>query len=185
MFRGYSLYSFISLIKDFILTKLFYSKCRIVRFPFYTRNEKQINFGKNLTTGRGNRIDAFSFKTNDEVIIFGDNCQINDYCHIAATERITFGNNVLIASKVYITDHDHGDTSLESLKINPINRPIISKPVVIEDNVWIGEGAMILKGVNIGKNSIVAAGAVVTRDVPSFSVVVGVPARIIRTLLNE
>ena len=185
MFRGYSLYSFISLIKDLFLTKLLYPKCRIIRFPFYTRNEKQIEFGKNFTTGRGNRIDAFSFKTNEKVIIFGDNCQINDYCHIAGAEKIKLGNNVLIASKVYITDHDHGDTSLDSLKMNPINRPIVSKPVMIEDDVWIGEGAMILKGVTIGKNSIVAAGAVVTKDIPPFSIAAGVPAKILRTYSNE
>ncbi|WP_151950598.1 DapH/DapD/GlmU-related protein [Aliarcobacter butzleri] len=185
MFRGYSLYSFITLIKDLFLTKMLYPKCRIIRFPFYTRNEKQIMFGKNFTAGRGNRIDAFSFKTNEKVIVFGDNCQINDYCHIAAAENIKFGNNVLVASKVYITDHDHGDTSLESLKSIPINRPILSKSVSIEDNVWIGEGAMILKGVTIGKNSIVAASAVVTKNVPPFSVVAGIPAKIIRTLENE
>lgn len=185
MFRGYSLYSFITLIKDLLLTKLFYPKCRIIRFPFYARNEKQIEYGKNFTTGRGNRIDALSFRTNKNVIIFGDNCQINDYCHIAAAEKVEFGNNVLIASKVYITDHDHGDTSLESLKMNPIDRPLFSKPVLIEDNVWIGENAMILKGVTIGKNSIVAAGAVVTKNVPPFSIVAGIPAKIIRTLVNE
>ncbi|MFV0563951.1 DapH/DapD/GlmU-related protein [Malaciobacter mytili] len=185
MLRGYSLYSFITLIKDLFLTKLFYPKCRIIRFPFYTRNEKQIKFGENFTTGRGNRIDAFSFKTDEKVIIFGDNCQINDYCHIAATEMIKLGNNVLIASKVYITDHDHGDTSLDSLKMNPINRPIVSKPVMIEDDVWIGEGAMVLKGVTIGKNSVVAAGAVVTKSIPPFSIVGGVPAKILRTYSNE
>lgn len=181
MLRGYSLYSLIILIKDLFLTKILYSKCRIIRFPFYTRNEKQIQFGKNFTTGRGNRIDAFSFKTNKKVIIFGDDCQINDYCHIASVEMIKLGNNVLIASKVYITDHDHGDTSFNSLKMNPIDRPIISKPVVIEDNVWIGEGAMILKGVLIGKNSVIAAGSVVTKDIPPFSVVAGVPAKIIKS----
>ena len=185
MFRGYSLYSFITLIKDLFLTKMLYPKCRIIRFPFYTRNEKQIMFGKNFTAGRGNRIDAFSFKTNEKVIVFGDDCQINDYCHIAATEMIKFGDNVLIASKVYITDHDHGDTSFDSLKMKAIDRPIISKPVVVEDNVWIGEGVMILKGVTIGKNSVVAAGAVVTKNIPPFSIVGGVPAKIIRTYSNE
>jgi lipopolysaccharide O-acetyltransferase len=185
MFRGYSLYSFITLIKDLFLTKLLYPRCRIVRFPFYTRNEKQIEFGKNFTTGRGNRIDAFSFKTNEKVIIFGDNCQINDYCHIAASEKVKLGDNVLIASKVYITDHDHGNTSLDSLKMNPIDRPIVSKPVFIEDNVWIGEGAVILKGVTIGRNSVVAAGAVVTKSTPPYSIVAGIPAKIIKTYSNE
>ena len=57
-------------------------------------------------------------------------------------------------SIVLYEDNDHGDTSFDSLKTNPIDRPIISKPVLIGDNVWIGESAMILKGVNVGKNSI-------------------------------
>ena len=181
MFRGYSFYASVSLLKSYILTKVFYPRCRIIRFPFYARNENQIEFGLNFTAGRGNRIDAFSFKTNQTVISFGEGCQINDYCHIAAIEKVNFGKHVLIASKVYISDHDHGTTSFESLQLRPADRTIVSQPVYIGDNVWIGEGAIVLKGVTIGRNSVIAAGAVVTKDVPPFSVVVGVPARTVST----
>jgi len=88
---------------------------------------------------------------------------------------------VLIASKVFISDHSHGDTSEKCMKIPPLERPIISKgPIIINDNVWIGEGVSILANVTIGESAIIGTNSVVTKDVPSFTVVVGVPARILR-----
>lgn len=86
----------------------------------------------------------------------------------------------MIASNVFITDHDHGDTSPESLEITPSKRPLRHSPVKIEDNVWIGQNAIILKGVTIGESSIIAAGSVVTRDIPPFCVAAGIPAAILK-----
>ena len=111
---------------------------------------------------------------------------MEDDCHIAAIGLVEFHSNILLGSKVYISDHSHGDSSFMTLKIPPFLRPVISKgPVVIESNVWIGEGSAILPGVRIGKNSIVGANSVVTKDIPPNSVVGGVPARVIRTLATD
>jgi acetyltransferase-like isoleucine patch superfamily enzyme len=131
-----------------------------------------------------NRIEAYEKhrgETYSPVILFGDNVSMEDDCHIASVNRVELHSNVLLASKVYISDHSHGDSSLESLKLPPYMRRVQSKgPVIIEENVWIGEGAAILPGVRVGKNSIVGANSVVTRDVPPNSIVGGAPARVLR-----
>lgn len=103
-------YNFISLLKigiNLFLTKVFFSSARLIRHPFYIRGRCFIDIGINLTTGIGCRLDAFPIE-NKIVLKFGNNVEINDYVHIGAIENVTIGNNVLIASKVFITDHNHG-----------------------------------------------------------------------------
>jgi maltose O-acetyltransferase len=105
---------------------------------------------------------------------------INFYCFIDAGERVEIGNNVLIGPYVYITDGDHGmDPS--SMRIT---QPMSLAPVIIEDGVWIGARASILKGVKIGRNAVIGAGAVVTRSVEENDVAAGVPAKSIRKTHN-
>jgi acetyltransferase-like isoleucine patch superfamily enzyme len=86
----------------------------------------------------------------------------------------------LIAGRVYISDHDHvlDDPVLSSCE----NKKLISKPVVIEDGCWLGEGCVILKGVRIGKRSVIGANAVVTKDIPEYSIAAGVPAKVIKKI---
>jgi acetyltransferase-like isoleucine patch superfamily enzyme len=111
----------------------------------------------------------------------GAYCNFGAYNHITCTNKMIIGNNVLTGKWVTISDNNHGDSSLEILKMHPIKRPIVSKgPVVIEDDVWIGDKATILSGVHVGKGAIIAANAVVTKDVPAYSVAAGNPARIIK-----
>ena len=100
---------------------------------------------------------------------------INAYTQIRCQQSITIGNGCAIARDVLIMDFDaHDIYNADSSKNNN------TLPVVIENHVWIGAKAIILKGVTIGEGAIVAAGAVVTKDVPPHSIVAGVPARIIR-----
>ncbi len=128
-------------------------------------------------------IDRYMGKAYTPSIVIGDNVSFNSDCHIGAIDRITIGNNVLLASRVYISDHFHGEISSEALAVIPILRDLYSKgPVVIGDNVWIGEGACILPGVTVGRNAIIGANAVVTKDVPENAVVGGIPAKIIKML---
>lgn len=181
------------------LTRLFHRDARLIRRPLYLRGARNIAFGKRITIGRGARIEAFG-RTGETNILFGTDVEINDYAHIGSVRRITIGNRVLIASRVFITDHNHGaysDRDVEMCYLRPIGgtgdisdwsaptvppgeRPLSIAPVVIGDDVWLGEGVAVLPGVTIGAGSIVGANAVVTRDIPPASIAVGIPARVVR-----
>lgn len=113
-------------------------------------------------------------------IAIGDNCQIGPYNHITASNSIAIGNNVLTGPNVLITDNAHGACTVEMADIPPLERPLVSKgAVVVGNNVWIGANACILPGVTIGNGSIIAANCVVTKDVPPYSMAMGVPATIV------
>jgi maltose O-acetyltransferase len=100
----------------------------------------------------------------------GDKVSINAFVHIWAQGGVSIGDSTMIASHVAITSLTHGkDASARS-------ESLVSKPVAIGRNVWIGSHAVILPGVSIGDGAIVGAGAVVTRDVPAGDIVAGVPA---------
>lgn len=108
------------------------------------------------------------------LITLGRNSYIGEYSIIGCNLRINIGRDVMIAQSVSIRDTDH----LFSRVDIPMNRQGIStNPVVIGNDVWIGHGATILKGVHIGDGAIIAAGAVVTHDVEPFSIFGGVPAK--------
>lgn len=172
------------LTRDYLYTKLFVSvQVRLVRLPAYIRGRAYIDFGASLTTGVGVRLDAFS--TSGKVVMhFGNNVQLNDYVHIAAIEHVEIGDHTLIASRVYISDHNHGCYSGVDVNstpnIHPMDRPLIAKPVKIGRNIWIGENVCILPGVVIGDGAIVGAGSVVTKNVQAGSIVAGNPAKLIR-----
>ncbi|MCD8031783.1 MAG: acyltransferase [Bacteroides sp.] len=118
-------------------------------------------------------------------IFIGDDCSIGDGTHITAINKIIIGNHVRCGKNILITDNAHGSFSPTDLELPPHKRPLYSKgAVVVEDNVWIGEKASIVSGVCIGRSAIIAANSVVTKDVPSHSLVAGVPAKIIKILEN-
>jgi acetyltransferase-like isoleucine patch superfamily enzyme len=96
---------------------------------------------------------------------------------IEVNERVDIGAGVLIAPGVYITDHNHDTGPGPPM----YQRPCLAAPVRIGDDVWIGANAVILPGVSIGDGAVIAAGAVVTGDVPSGAIVAGVPARLLRS----
>lgn len=110
-------------------------------------------------------------------IRIGDNVAIGKDTIIFASREggITIGNDVAIAAQCYIIDSDHG------LKKSCLIReqPLSSRPIIIEDDVWLGAGTKILKGVTLKKGCVCAAGAVVTCDVPEYAIVGGVPAKVI------
>ena len=116
-------------------------------------------------------------------IIIGDDCLIGEYNHITACNKITIGDGLLTGRYVYIGDNSHGELSWEFASVPPLQRPLISKgEVIIGKNVWIGDKATVLSGVHIGNNVIVAANSVVTKDVPSNTIVAGVPAIVVKQL---
>ncbi len=111
-------------------------------------------------------------------LTIGENSSCAESCLFSTMGRIEIGRNVMIASRVGIFDNDHGH---ENVQIPMNQQGYVVAAVTIEEDVWIGFGAIILKGVTIGKGSIVAAGAVVSKDVPAFSIVAGIPAKVIGT----
>jgi acetyltransferase-like isoleucine patch superfamily enzyme len=147
---------------------------------------KYISIGKNFYALYNLRLeawDSYSGQVFTPQIIIGENVNMNTDCHISCIDKIIIGDNVLMASRIYISDHSHGQVTSSSLSLPPAKRPLFSKgPVIIEKNVWIGEGVCILPNVTIGENSIIGANAVVTKSVPANSVVGGNPAKIIRAL---
>ncbi len=108
-------------------------------------------------------------------IEIGNNSFINTGTIISARTHIKIGNNVQIANQVIMMDNDfHG---VDKRDAEPVNEAII-----IGDNVWLATRVMVLKGVSIGEGAVVAAGAVVTKDVPPYTLVGGVPAKVIRSI---
>lgn len=100
---------------------------------------------------------------------------------LAAESKIRMGNKIMFGPEVVILAGDHNTSVVGQFMCDvKIKRPEDDRDVVIEDDVWVGARAVILKGVTIGRGSIVAAGAVVTKSVPPYSVVAGVPARVVK-----
>lgn len=165
-----------------IRNKIQYPTVRLIRYPVTVRGRKYIHWGKNLTTGYGCRVEVNGIH-QEKVLVFGENVNMGDYVSIRCAEKISIGNRVLMGSKVLIIDNAHGiyhGDYQDSPDTAPDERELHSAPVKIEDNVWIGEGAVIQMGVTIGKGSIIAANSVVTKDVSAMVIVGGVPAKIIK-----
>jgi acetyltransferase-like isoleucine patch superfamily enzyme len=111
-------------------------------------------------------------------IRMGDYGLICPGVRISAADSVTIGHSVMLASRVYVTDADWHDLYHRA-------EPGPSAPVVIEDNAWIGDSAIVCKGVRVGRNAVVGAGAVVVDDVPPNTVAAGNPARVVKTLDPE
>jgi acetyltransferase-like isoleucine patch superfamily enzyme len=137
-----------------------------------------VQIGCGVTIGKDAWLNAKDDRRDGlRTLIIGDGTYIGRLVQINAWRSVTIGKHVLIADRVFITDADH--------KHQASDRPIVLQgdefigAVTLQDGCWIGIGAVILPGVTIGRNAVVAANAVVTRSVPDHSVVGGVPARII------
>lgn len=134
------------------------------------------------------------FKSGGEISI-GENCYLGDRSRIWSQNRIVIGNNVLISHSVNIHDTNAHETDYKMREISFIdalingesekNTDVRTDPIIIEDNVWIGFNSIVLKGVRIGARSIVAAGSVVTNDVPSDVIVAGNPAITIKRISDH
>jgi carbonic anhydrase/acetyltransferase-like protein (isoleucine patch superfamily) len=114
-------------------------------------------------------------------ITIGDHTGISGGSFCAAS-KIKIGKNCLLGANVTITDSDFHPIKPEGRRYNVNPEDIFTSPVIVEDNVFIGSGAYILKGVTIGENSVVGAGSIVTKDVPRNSIVAGNPAKLIRMI---
>ena len=122
-----------------------------------------------MKIGEGSLIMKRTYFINPNLLVIGKNSHINTQCILDARGGLSIGNSVSISHKVNLMtgSHDYKSTNFQG----------VFKPIVIDDYVWIGIGATILQGVHIGKGAVVSAGAVVTHDVPPYTVVGGIPAR--------
>ena len=139
-----------------------------------------IHIGHSFTAvgeaGQRIKIGVWGREAGAGSIRVGDAVLMSPGVRIACSDEITIGDGVMLANGAYVTDSDwHG-------LYDRVERPETVAPVRIGDNAWLGDGAKVLKGVTIGENSIVAAGAVVTRDVPANVVVAGNPAKVVKAL---
>lgn len=183
--NDYSLSDIIRMGIWILRTKIVDKKVRLFRFPIVIRGRKYIDFGISLTTGVGCRFDCFAGDRPDDVkLSFGRNVQINDYVHIVAMDKVTIGDNVLMASHIFISDNSHGsykgDDNDTSPLIPPTERVYSTAPIEIGHNTWIGEGVIIMPGVTIGDGCVIGAHSVVTKSIPSYTLAVGSPAKPIK-----
>ena len=182
LFKKYSFGGIIALLYYKIRTLIIFPNAKLIRFPIKIRGKKFIEINHGFVTGFYCRIDAFPIVPGNCLKI-GKNVQINDFVHIAASKNVTIGDNVLIASKVFITDHNHGSYSgdyQDSPNLEPDKRTIKSDEVIIEKNVWIGEFVVVLPGVRIGQGSIIGSMSVVNKNIPPYTIAVGSPAKVIK-----
>lgn len=169
------------------------SQCRI-------KHKAKLRLGQTVTLGRNVEINALSEEgvqigNNVSILsntiiectgvirsigiglVIGNNVGIAQNCFIQVRGRVTIGNDVIIGPGVSIFSENH---NFEDPELPVRLQGEVRKGVTIEDGVWIGTKSIILDGVRVGCNSIVAAGSIVTRDVPRYSVVGGVPARVLK-----
>ncbi len=136
------------------------------------------NSGLKVVLKKGSSIKHDVLIQGSSTFILGENSYIGSFSVIGCNESIKIGKNCMIAQGVSIRDTDHSFKKLNT----PMNKQgIVTSAILIEDNVWIGYGAVITKGVKIGSGSIIGANAVVTKDVEPNSIVGGVPAKLIKT----
>ena len=118
-------------------------------------------------------------------MILVNNVRTGRHWHIGATNKIVIGDNYLLGSYILLMDHAHGKSILSQTDIPPAQRDLYSKgSIILGRNVWIGEKATILAGVEIGDCSIIGANTVVTKDVPPYCVFAGNPGKVVK-FINE
>jgi carbonic anhydrase/acetyltransferase-like protein (isoleucine patch superfamily) len=156
---------------------VFGEKSNII-FPLNINGKKNISIGNNVNIAYKAWLAAVPLTGNEKCeLIIGDGSCIGNFNHIYATKSIVIGKNVLTADKVYISDNLHG--------YEDVTMPIVKQPikqigtVVIGEGTWLGENVCVI-GVKIGRNCVIGANSVVTKDIPDYCVVVGAPAKIIK-----
>lgn len=156
----------------------------VIRYPSIRIEGPGISIGRNSFIGKNAVVTTWKTKMfEDPRILIGEGTNIGQNCHITAINRIEIGNYVLTGKFITITDNSHGSITYEDMRVDPNKRSLVSKgPVIIEDNVWLGDKVTICPNVRIGKGAIIGANTVVTKDIPAYSVAVGNPAKIIKTL---
>jgi acetyltransferase-like isoleucine patch superfamily enzyme len=137
-----------------------------------------VEIGNNFTLGKYAFIECTGVLRNvGNSLKIGNNVGINHYCFIGVRGNITIGDNVIFGPRVNIFSENH---IFNNLDIPIKNQGVEKKDTIIRNDVWIGANVSIMPGIKIGNGCVIAAGSVVTKDIPDFSVAAGVPAKIIK-----
>lgn len=167
-----------------LYTKFVTRKCKKVGIGVSIRpilnmtHPENISMGDNVSIGIFCWVDTNTSLNKSPKLIIGSRVHIGAYAMIIAGNEISIGNNVLMSERVIILDHMHEYTD--------VTKPIIDQPIVgkgkvtIDADSFIGANAVIMGNIHIGKHAVIGANAVVTHDVPAFTVVGGVPAKVIK-----
>lgn len=137
-----------------------------------------VNVKEGFYVGSNSKLLCYIADGFTPCITIGENFHATRQFTVQCANKVTIGNNVLVASDVFMIDYNHGLNPLTSSYLD--NSLEVSKGIVVEDGVWIGNNVIILGGVTIGKKAVIAAGAVVTKDVPEYTIVAGNPANVIK-----
>lgn len=146
-------------------------------------------FGSNISVGKNvtfhgthdyvTRISTVQLNNHNGEIEIGDSVLIMMGVRVTSASKITIGDDCMLSAGCYLTDADWHDIYDRT---QPVGR---TAPIVLEKGVWIGDSAIVCKGVHIGENSIIGAGSVVTKDIPANVVAAGNPAKVVKTLDPE
>jgi acetyltransferase-like isoleucine patch superfamily enzyme len=176
-----------------IINKLFYYYYKqqlggfgfgsVIYSPLRIDGKKNVIVGKSVIIQYKTWLASMPLVANGECLLqIGDGSCIGNFNHIYATKKVIIGTKVLTADKVYISDNLH---SYQDINIAILDQPVKqNNEVIIGDGTWIGENVCIL-GVTIGKNCVIGANAVVTKNLPDYSIAVGNPAKIIKRFCLE
>ncbi len=151
--------------------------------PLKLRNMENIFIGQRVTIARHTwLLTSPALLDRTPKLVIGDGCQLGHFNHITCVDSVVLGSKVLTADRVHISDNSH---AFENPDIPIMDQPVVSKgPVSIGSGSWLGENVNVLS-CSIGRNCVIGANAVVTKDIPDFCVAVGIPARIIRRFDKE
>lgn len=178
----------IGLVRNYLISKKLGVQTIRLGPRSYLRGLSSIQMGEDFSAGPGLWLEAiarYKDQTFSPKIVIGDRVQISHYVHIAATHLVEIGDDVLIGSKVIITDHNHGQYSGDvhtSPHIGPTSRPLDrDRRVVIGRNVWLGDAVVVTPGSSIGEGAVIGANSVVIGNIPPFAIAVGTPATVRKT----
>jgi acetyltransferase-like isoleucine patch superfamily enzyme len=148
----------------------------------------QIEGSRHISLGRWVRIRdyawlaAIKIDEHEPELIFGEACSLGYFNHIAAVRRVELGPKVLTANNVYISDNLHG---FDDIHAAVLDQPVRCKATVhIGEGTWLGEHVCVI-GANVGRHCVIGANAVVSKDIPDYSVAVGTPARVIQRFIIQ
>lgn len=181
----------LSFVKSYVysgwIARSFRQMDGFINYAISLTGGKYISIGKYSVIGRDTILqawDSYQGKKLTPSIIIGKKVRIGEGSHITAISDIVIGDGVQTGRRVLISDNSHGESHNQEERMLPVaERPLSTKgKIIIGNNVWLGDNVVVLSGVTIGDGAIIGANAVVTKDVPAFSTVVGIPAKLLKSI---